>query len=108
MPHTQVRITLKVAQYLLETCVRLVSHLHGAEYDPTTGRLGEVEENPSLFEQQNPRDLVLIHWFSSASAILRLISGILSYEIENNAINEVYDEFKDGPDLEDPDQGFLL
>lgn len=84
-----IRISKTTARYILETATRLVSHLHGSNYDPSTGRLSElIEETPSLFERQEPRDIVFIHWLSSASAILRLIAGIVSYELIGDQENE--------------------
>lgn len=77
-----VKITLTTAKYILEQATNLITHLHGSFYDPSTGRLSDiVEESPSLFEQQDTRDVVFLHWLSTTSALLRLIAGILSYEI---------------------------
>lgn len=83
-PHIEISKTAAV--YLLETARRLVSRLHGANYDPNGGRFGEdYEPGPSLFERQAPGDEDVYHWMAATSSLLKVIAGILARVLlENN------------------------
>lgn len=78
-----IRISLTVARYLLDTCRSLVTHLYGTDYNPATGQLSTSRlAIPSMYEQFDSTDLTFMHWVSTVSSILRLVAGILHYEIQ--------------------------
>lgn len=82
-----VKISLTTARYILVTTRNLVSWLHGSDYDPETGRMSETSnEIPSLYEAQDKTDIALHQWLGDASSILKMIAGIVSFELAR--INE--------------------
>ena len=61
--------------------------LHGAEYNPGTGIMSEPTniETPSLFQAQDQTDQALHSWLSQATMILKMIAGVVSFELDRLA-----------------------
>lgn len=78
-----IRITITTAKYILETTTNLVTWLHGADYNPETGLMADPASTiPSIFEAQDQTDKALHTWLSQATHILKMIAGIVSFELQ--------------------------
>lgn len=78
-----IKITLTTARYILETTTNLVTWLHGADYNPETGLMSDpTTVMPSIFEAQDQTDKALHTWLSKATQILKMIAGIVSFELQ--------------------------
>lgn len=86
-----VKITLTSARYILDTTRDLISWLHGGQYDPERGIIIPSEDGepiPSLYQAQDQTDQALQDWLSRASMILKLVAGIVSFELARVGDNE--------------------
>jgi len=82
-PVEQINITATVARWLMDTCIGLVRHYLGREFNPEMGTF--TERNPELpaMEDRIPiEDYELRFWSSAVINLVTTIAGIL-----NNAIN---------------------
>lgn len=78
-----IKITITTARYILETTRNLVTWLHGADYNPETGIMADPTSTvPSIFQAQDQTDRALHSWLSQATHILKMIAGIVSFELQ--------------------------
>lgn len=107
-PVEQIRVTSSVARWLMETCVALVRHYLGREFDPSVGTFSE--RNPELItlEDRIPvEDFELRHWSAGVINLITTIAGILHQALTANRLLQLGQvlPIDDASDLSDPDIG---
>ena len=84
-PVEQIHMTSSVARWLMETCVALVRHYLGREFDPSVGTF--TDRNPELtcLEDRIPvEDYELRHWSAGVINLVTTIAGILQHALSAN------------------------
>lgn len=81
-----IKISLTFARYVLAQATAFVSHLYGQNYNPAIGEFSNVPpyENRPLVEDiidSGGDYATILHWVTSAGALLRTLAGILAFEI---------------------------
>jgi hypothetical protein len=107
-PVEQIRMTTSVAKWLVETCVALVRHYLGREFDPTLGTF--TERNPELtcLEDRIPvEDFELRHWSAGVINLVTTIAGILHHALTASRLLQLGQilPVDDDSDLTDPNLG---
>lgn len=104
----QINITSSVARWLMETCIGLVKHYLGREFDPTYGTF--TDRNPELpaMEDRIPvEDYELRYWSSAVINLVTTIAGILNHGLNVNGLLQLNQILPgdDASDLTDPNTG---
>jgi len=81
-PVEQINMTSSVARWLLETCVALVRHYMGREFDPAIGTFSDRNPELTCLEDRIPvEDYELRHWSSGVINLVTTIAGILHHAL---------------------------
>lgn len=77
-PVEQINMTSSVARWLMETCVSLVRHYLGREFDPSVGTFSDRNPELTCLEDRIPvEDYELRHWSAGVINLVTTIAGIL-------------------------------
>jgi len=81
-PVEQIHITRSVALWLMDTCIGLVKHYLGREFDPSLGTFTERNRELPAMEDRIPiDDFELRYWTSGVINLVTTIAGILNHAL---------------------------
>jgi len=97
-PVEQIHITSSVARWLMETCVALVRHYLGREFDPAIGTFTDRNKAISALDDRVPvEDHEFRYWTSNVINLVTTIAGILHQALSVGALMRMRIGDIDGP-----------
>ena len=113
-PVDEINVTADVARWLMQTCLTLIKHFLGRDFDPHIGVMSERNVDfPTIEDKIGRQDEEVNYWVSNLMTFLTTIAGILGNAIAVGDLMRMkeilpidYDDINN--DNKDPDRGYEI
>jgi len=105
-PVEQINITRSVAVWLMETCIGLVRHYLGREFNPELGTFTDRNRELPAMEDRVPiDDFEFRYWTSGVINLITTIAGILNHALSVGRLMRIDLIEGDSPDSDITESG---